>query len=208
MFPLSTVLFPHAPLPLHVFEPRYRTLMEHCLAAEREFGVVLIARGSEVGGGDERFEVGTVARIEAVSRFDDGRYGLLARGTHRIAVTRWLPDDPYPRAEVEELSDVPGLDAPGVAAAGLEAATAAVRRARTLLSEMGSEAPVVPDLGEGNDDATLWRLCALAPLTALDRQRLLATDDGVVRVAMLTELCGALADDLVRLRDAVDDDGP
>ena len=65
MFPLGNVLFPHAQLPLHVFEPRYRALAETCLAGDGEFGVVLIERGSEVGGGDTRFSIGTVARIVA-----------------------------------------------------------------------------------------------------------------------------------------------
>ncbi|MET1002223.1 MAG: LON peptidase substrate-binding domain-containing protein, partial [Acidimicrobiia bacterium] len=51
MFPLGSVLFPHALLPLHVFEPRYRVMMRHCLEGDKEFGVVLIERGSEVGGG-------------------------------------------------------------------------------------------------------------------------------------------------------------
>ena len=75
MFPLGTVLFPGAVLPLHVFEPRYRALVRDCLAGDREFGVVLIERGSEVGGGDVRVEVGTVARIVQVAEPPDGRVG-------------------------------------------------------------------------------------------------------------------------------------
>ncbi|MEY2464632.1 MAG: ATP-dependent Lon protease, partial [Acidimicrobiaceae bacterium] len=63
MFPLGTVLFPSVFLPLHVFEPRYREMTRHCLDTQREFGVVLIERGSEVGGDDVRTQVGTVARI-------------------------------------------------------------------------------------------------------------------------------------------------
>src|SRR5580698_965052 len=59
MFPLSTVLFPHAEIPLHIFEPRYRALAHDCLAADSRFGIVLIERGSEVGGGDHRMAVGT-----------------------------------------------------------------------------------------------------------------------------------------------------
>ena len=58
MFPLGTVLLPGAPLPLQVFEPRYRGLTHDCLAGVPEFGVVLIERGSEVGGGDVRTNVG------------------------------------------------------------------------------------------------------------------------------------------------------
>ena len=58
MFPLGTVLFPHAPLPLHIFEPRYRALVQECIDGDGEFGVVLIERGFEVGGGDTRFGTG------------------------------------------------------------------------------------------------------------------------------------------------------
>ena len=105
MFPLGTVLFPYAVLPLHVFEPRYRALTEHCLAGDGCFGVVLIERGSEVGGGDTRFAVGTVARIARAGQLPDGRYVLATVGTQRFRVREWLPDDPYPLAEVDLLDD-------------------------------------------------------------------------------------------------------
>jgi len=62
MFPLGTVLLPRAHLPLHIFEERYRALARDCLAGDRSFGVVLIERGQEVGGGDVRFSVGTDSR--------------------------------------------------------------------------------------------------------------------------------------------------
>lgn len=191
MFPLGTVLFPGALLPLHVFEPRYRTMLAQCLETEpRAFGVVLITRGSEVGGGDERSELGTVAAIEAVSRSDDGRYALLARGTTRLRVVEWLPDDPFPRALVEELADHPTADGDR-----FPEATAAVRRVEALLSELGSSVPE-PLPGDG---ASLWELCSRLPVNALDRQRLLETDDPGTRASLLLELAGALADDLTRL---------
>ena len=105
MFPLGTVLFPGALLPLHIFEERYRQLVKDCLADEPEFGVVLIDRGHEVGGGDVRREVGTVARILEVAELPDGRYFLQAAGVRRIRVQSWLDDAPYPRADVEEWPD-------------------------------------------------------------------------------------------------------
>ena len=72
MFPLGTVLFPHGVLPIHVFEPRYRAMVDDCLAGDARFGVVLIERGSEVGGGDTRFHVGTVAQIVQAGKMPDG----------------------------------------------------------------------------------------------------------------------------------------
>ena len=97
MFPLGSVLFPSIFLPLHVFEPRYRALARHCLDGDQEFGVVLIERGSEVGGDDVRTSVGTVARILEAAELEDGRWVLGTVGTRRIRVRGWLPDDPYPR---------------------------------------------------------------------------------------------------------------
>jgi len=206
MFPLSAVLFPHSEQVLHVFEPRYRALVDDCLAADREFGVVLIARGSEVGGGDERFAVGTRARITTASPFDDGRWALLVEGAGRISVDRWLADAPYPVAEVDDRPEGPE---PGDEASYARA-TVAVRRARTLLSELGAPAPVVADLGAGSGDDSdrLWRLCAMAPLTALDNQHLLETDDPGERLALLCRLCEARADDLALLLGAGPDDRP
>jgi Lon protease-like protein len=105
MFPLGTVLFPHAVLPLHVFEPRYRVMMRHCIDGDGEFGVVLIERGSEVGGGDIRFDVGTIARIVQAAELEDGRFAVAAVGLARFQVVQWLPDDPYPNAEIKALGE-------------------------------------------------------------------------------------------------------
>src|SRR4051812_45485804 len=98
MFPLGTVLFPYALLPLHVFEPRYRMMMRGVLRGDQEFGVVLIERGREVGGGDTRFALGTLARVVRATELDDGRYALTAVGVRRLRVDEWLADDPYPQA--------------------------------------------------------------------------------------------------------------
>jgi Lon protease-like protein len=197
MFPLSTVLFPHAPLSLHVFEERYRTLMSDCLDDDAEFGVVLISRGSEVGGGDRRVGLGTVARISHVAGLDDGRLLVVARGTARVTVTRWLPDGPYPQAEVEEVAGAGGGpdDAAAVAAAG-----SAVRRLRLLLSEL-EDVPALPHDLEltGSDEEVGWQWCGLAPLNLIDRQQLLACPGLGARMAMLRGLCSAMAEDVLAM---------
>src|SRR3546814_2588594 len=105
MFPLGSVLFPSLVLPLHVFEPRYRALVRDVLDGDGEFGVCLIERGAEVGGGDVRTDIGTVARVHEARELPDGRWALVAVGERRIVVERWLPDDPYPRADVRDLPD-------------------------------------------------------------------------------------------------------
>ena len=108
MFPLGMVLVPSGVLPLRVFEPRYRHMLEDLLPGNREFGVVLIERGSEVGGGEVRSGIGTMARILEARESGDGHWAVVAMGLQRIMVERWLPDDPYPLAEVRPFPDRPG----------------------------------------------------------------------------------------------------
>lgn len=187
MFPLGSVLFPHMPLSLHVFEPRYQALVRDCLRNGNEFGVVLIERGAEVGGGDVRFEVGTVARIVEAAPFPDGRWLLLCIGTRRIRVSTWLPDDPYPVALVADVAEHAGAAVDRDGADALAEAERAVRRALALAGEL-DEALVAADF-EFDDDAQVagWQLAAVSPLGPVDHQRLLETD-GPGRLGLVTEL--------------------
>ena len=108
MFPLESVLLPGDDLPLRIFEPRYSELVRDCLdSAEPRFGVVLISRGREVGGGDRRCDVGTLARIAECVDAGAGRYVLRCRIGERFKVSEWLPDDPYPRALAQLWPDEP-----------------------------------------------------------------------------------------------------
>ena len=77
---------------------------------------MLIERGSEVGGGDVRTSVGTVARIVRVMPLGNGRFEVVAAGVRRISVLEWLPDDPYPRGDVEDWPEAEPVDAGLVAA--------------------------------------------------------------------------------------------
>src|ERR1700677_446811 len=192
MFPLSAVLFPHARMPLHVFEPRYRQLMQDCLAGDARFGIVLIARGSEVGGGDERSALGTRGVITEAAELPDGRWVLEVEGEALIQVEEWLPDDPYPVALVRDAAR-----GPGVGAAGQR-----VRRARALLAEQGGAPPLPAELaldGGGDVDRAAWQLCAVAPLSAYDAQRLLGSDGAPERLRLLSALMEELELDLHRM---------
>ncbi|EUA68752.1 ATP-dependent protease La domain protein [Mycobacterium xenopi 4042] len=102
MFPLESAFLPGDDLPLRIFEPRYTALVRDCMGqADPCFGVVLISRGREVGGGDTRCDVGALAHITECVDAGSGRYLLRCRMGERIRVCRWLPDDPYPRAVVQ-----------------------------------------------------------------------------------------------------------
>ena len=196
MFPLSAVLYPHAEIPLHVFEPRYRALTRDCLAGDARFGVVLIERGAEVGGGDQRMAVGTRAIITKAAALSDGRWLLIVRGDVRIRVGEWLDDDPYPLALVEEW-------APRVEAVGsdlLQKAEQSVRRTRGLLSESGASSALPAETPFDEDpEVASWQLCTAAPLTMFDAQRVLSAPGTAARLALLLELTEAMEQDLHRM---------
>lgn len=200
MFPLGTVLVPGAGLPLHVFEPRYRQMVKDVLAVDgpAEFGVVLILRGTEVGGGDERADVATVARILDARVTEDSRYALMAGGHRRVRVTEWLPDDPYPQALVVDWPDEPTDDV-GVV-------IAEARRLRDLVAVLRDRSGLDPTppaaLADGAlDDAgpvvASHRVTAWTPAGPSDLQRALAAPGPLERLAVLA---GAI-DDLTAVAD-------
>jgi Lon protease-like protein len=185
MFPLGSVLFPHAGTSLHIFEPRYRALAHDCTQGNGEFGIVLIERGHEVGGGDTRFGVGTRARIAEAAELADGRWVLAAMGIGRLRIVHWLPDDPYPMALVEDLDEppLPSEDADLVALA-----ERAVRRALAYKAELAE--PAVSSTVELDVEPAVLalQLAAIAPIGPLDQQALLAQDDPHARLQHLIVL--------------------
>lgn len=198
MFPLSSVLWPGQVLPLHVFEARYRALIAACLAMPTDptFGVVLIERGREVGGGDARFPVGVSARILRVQRTPRDTLAVTAFGVRRFRVVRWVGEDPYPRAEIEWWDDEPeavtASDALEVRPHGhipsAAELAARVRRAWAAAVELGDiDASQVPRVG---DDPRRWptEIPALAPAGPIDQYRLLSAPGLGARLERLSEL--------------------
>ncbi len=107
LFPLNVVLFPGMVLPLHIFEPRYRLMIRHCLEQESPFGVVLV-QPDGVLGKERPYQVGTLARIMTAERMDDGRFNLLTEGERRFRILEERRDQqPYLMALVQEFVDMP-----------------------------------------------------------------------------------------------------
>jgi len=104
LFPLNTVLFPGAMLPLHIFEERYKLMIASCIEERRPFGVLLIREGWEVGATAEPFEVGTTAHIARVDELEEGKMDLVCLGGKRFRTVRLVSEDPYLTGEVEFLS--------------------------------------------------------------------------------------------------------
>jgi uncharacterized protein len=113
LFPLATVLLPGSPLPLRIFEPRYRQLLADLLArpdGERSFGVVAIREGHEVGADSARalYDVGCVALVTAVEESADGTFEVSSVGTTRFRMTSLDHERPYLRAAVEWIAEESG----------------------------------------------------------------------------------------------------
>lgn len=178
MFPLGLVLLPGGVLPLNIFEDRYLQMIREILADDvnpPEFGVALITKGRDAGGGDERSMVATSARIIDMQATPDGRYVLAAVGTDRLTVNAWLPDDPYPVADVDVWTDAdirPGEPVDDLGERVVELHRR-VDAANELAASLGDETPPPTEI---SDDPLLaiYHLGSLAPLGPADRFRVLA----------------------------------
>jgi Lon protease-like protein len=129
LFPLHTVVFPHLPLPLHVFEERYRVMTADLLAEGSpyagRFVVAMITSGQEAGDpAPSTRSVGTVCEVRRAERFADGRWALVAVGVARARVLALDRSGPYGVAHIEELAEPPGDVPPGL-----------LRRAQLALDE-------------------------------------------------------------------------
>ena len=113
LFPLNTVLFPGMQLKLHIFEPRYKTLMNRCIEANEPFGVVLIRHSAEAGSSEVLpFEVGCTAAIGDVQRLPLGRMNIVTTGRRRFRISAIDRSKPYLVADVDYF--LPEEDRPGV----------------------------------------------------------------------------------------------
>ena len=185
MFPLSLVLFPGQILPLHIFESRYRTMVEEIIDAGRKFGVVLIERGSEVGGGETRKNVGTLAEIIDSEKSSDGRWLLITKGMKRIQISKWLEDSPYPRAEISFVDDEESVNCDREE--WLKTVNH-MRRVLAILAELGDD--VSPFSIEISEDPLLgsYEMSSVIPVTPFDSQKLLEADSVKKRCDLLKEL--------------------
>ncbi len=105
LFPLQVVLFPGGLLPLHIFEPRYRTMVKFCLEHESEFGVVLIREGEEVDEAAVPHEVGTAVRILRVEHLEEGRMYIITAGEYRFQILEVLEHHSYLTGHIRMLDD-------------------------------------------------------------------------------------------------------
>ena len=185
MFPLGSVLMPAMPLNLRIFEERYLKLLGDLLGEESpEFGVVLIERGQEVGGGEKRMDIGTIASVTEIGTTEEF-YGLQSVGSKRFRVNAWLPDDPYPIADIDFLPDLIWDDNLMPARVHLETK---VRRLLAFASEFG-DLQFGADV-EFSDDPmdACWQLAGVLPVGQLDQIDLLASQSAEELIAKTNDI--------------------
>jgi len=165
LFPLDLVLLPGVPLPLHIFEPRYKEMIAECLEQKKPFGIV---RASDEGVAG----IGCTAEIISVTKkYDDGRMDILARGVNRFEVLEVNEERSFLRAEIAMVPDEPGKPAS-------ELVEQAVRLHAEIAKLAGAE-PAPADSGRASDAEAIENLSFLLagslPLDLDFKQSLLAT---------------------------------
>jgi len=190
IFPLEVAMLPGEELPLQIFEPRYSALVQTCLAADvPAFGVVLIAAGREVGGGDARSDIGALAHITEYADMGAGRYRLNCVIRERFRVLEWQPDNPYPQAAAELWPDEPGTSVDVAAIRDIEDRMVALFE--RIAAVRGAEVhgrDIVLGADESGDVALwLYALAVRLPMGQADRYAVLAAPTAAERVTALSE---------------------
>jgi Lon protease-like protein len=178
LFPLQTVLYPGLPIPLHVFEDRYRRMFKRVLDGDRRFGVVAIVKGRDVDAGATYHPVGCVAEVAEVDRHADGRLDVVARGRSRFEIDGVAQAAPYIVAEVRELPEATGE---GAEQRTVNAGRLFSRYVTTLL-RMANE-PVEPIDVPDDPVAASYLIAAGLQVDLADKQRLLTIPSASERLA-------------------------
>jgi Lon protease-like protein len=171
LFPLGIVALPTESVPLHIFEDRYRTMIERCLQEEREFGIVWMAE-------DELKPIGCACAIDKVlERMEDGRMNILARGTRPFRLLERQEDLPYPAGVVEFLPEHDDDIDPEVAGA-----------ARALYADLVEQATDKTLSAEELAELDSYRMAATVEFGADAKQELLELRSENARLQLLTML--------------------
>lgn len=180
LFPLSVVLFPHMPLPLHIFEERYRAMMRDCREAGTGFGIVAIREGLEVGRVASPHAVGTLAQLRTVEELDDGRFNIMVVGKTRYRIRSISARKPYLTAEVEYLEDTVADEDISVPLG--RRVSRAFRRYADQLRELADETPAELELPE-DPELLSYLVAATLQVETRHKQRLLEVDSAADRLS-------------------------
>lgn len=174
LFPLGLVALPSELVPLHIFEARYRAMIDDCLSHDREFGIVWVSE-------DELKLVGCACEIERVlERMQDGRVNILARGTRVFRLVERQEDQPYPAGTVEFLEDCDEVPDGEI-----------LRRARAVYAELVEQATDEAPDADQLDLMSAYRMAASVDFGLDAKQGLLELRSENRRLSLVTRLLRA-----------------
>lgn len=194
LFPLTTALVPGLVLPLHIFEPRYRMMIEELLAKpedEREFGIIAVrenhqrgrtAPPSDLGSTTDFFPVGVTAVLREVERLDDGRFDIVAIGGRRFCIADIDQSAPLLRADVEFLPEPPADPDDPATQRLVERATLSFERYRSALGGRLDEEHHEDEDMPRDPDVLSYLITAALVVDAHTRNELLAAPDALTRL--------------------------
>ena len=175
LFPLNTVLFPGMILPLHIFETRYKRMINQCLEGDRLFGVVLIRNGSEaLGPLAEPYFIGCTARIIDSQALEEGRLQLTTLGERRFRVQRLMENQSYLVGEVQYHPHY--KDTPDKLPLAVEQLTPKVRQYIHLLNQI-EEVDINPENVPQDPLSFAYFAAALLQMPPVEKQNLLETEN-------------------------------
>ena len=181
LFPLPGVaLFPDLPLPLHIFEPRYKAMVKDALSGDRLIGIVQV-RPNQDGVPPPVFSIGCAGRIEAVSQLGDGRSNIVLRGVCRFAIEKEVEDSeaPYRVARVHPLIESI-LDE--------EALTDSLAHVLNEIGQIDEGMSLLARTDEAPKALVINMLAQLLPLGDLERQSLIEAPSVDERAQLLAQI--------------------
>jgi Lon protease-like protein len=187
LFPLNVVLFPGMPMPLHIFEERYKAMIGGCLERGEPFGIVLIKEGREVGDPAEPVRIGTTARIVQSETLEEGRLNIMTRGERRFEVVDVFQRVPHVAAEIRYMEEAAGDDLSSVIAE-ISPEYAEFLRMLTALSGGWTAQPDVPEEPVELSFSVASALVTSIPLPTDIKQQLLESSTAKERLERLVPL--------------------
>ena len=181
IFPLAgALLFPGSQLPLHIFEPRYRTMIRDALASDRLIAMIQPRDENET---PELFDVGCIGRISACDELDDGRFNIVLEGLSRFRVAREADvDTPYRQVD----ADRTGFEEDSDEVLGLAQRAEIERESRAYADSLGYSVDW-DSVGRLDDEMLVNGIAQIAPLDVGSKQALLEARDLATRADLLVQ---------------------
>ena len=197
LFPLpNLVLFPHVLVPLHIFEERYKVMINNCIDRDEVFGVVLLRSGAETESEDTIHRLGVTARVVRVERLENGRMNILTEGESRFRIRRLTHQEPFWMGTVDLFDDI---DTPHSVESLYDEVAELYRKLEELGAKLGSSDEADAALPESAIDLS-YMISYVLEIESDEKQKLLEMTSTAER---LRALVAHLNDAIVKLEQQI-----